>query len=180
MTDNEAHPKRTRRILLKGLAGSGATAAAIKMLPATWTRPVVDSVTLPAHAATSVTLNGDFSGSAPAQIAGVDNRLIDAFISSAVANNVEVRVCLIGVVDNLVAEVLISIGGDNGARQNVPLPFSLDLSGSFSTSGYENAHATGNINGGQVEGRVTFTNTNIHADEFADYVATPGECPIED
>ena len=50
----------SRRKLLKSIAaGSGAIVAG-KSLPESWTRPVVDSVMLPAHAQTSVCCEGVF------------------------------------------------------------------------------------------------------------------------
>ncbi|MDZ7842378.1 MAG: hypothetical protein U5R46_16385 [Gammaproteobacteria bacterium] len=44
---------KNRRRLLKTIAGAGGIYTAGKMLPETWTRPVVDAVSLPAHAQTS-------------------------------------------------------------------------------------------------------------------------------
>lgn len=52
--------------------------------------------------------------------------------------------------------------------------------GDLVTRGYETVRVTGSTDDEQVKGRVTFTNTNIPADEFADYVATPGACQIPD
>lgn len=42
-----------RRRLMKSLAATGGIFATAKLLPDSWTRPVVDSVTLPAHAQSS-------------------------------------------------------------------------------------------------------------------------------
>jgi hypothetical protein len=47
--------KNPRRSLLKAIAGAGSLYTAGKLLPETWTRPVVDAVSLPAHAQTSGT-----------------------------------------------------------------------------------------------------------------------------
>jgi hypothetical protein len=54
ITDTESGTVATRRRLLKSaLLGGGALGVAQFLVPARWTRPVVEAVTLPAHAATS-------------------------------------------------------------------------------------------------------------------------------
>jgi hypothetical protein len=59
MKDNKSD--KSRRKLLKSIAaGSGAIVAG-KSLPENWSRPVVDSVMLPAHAQTSY---GPYAGAA--------------------------------------------------------------------------------------------------------------------
>lgn len=45
--------QKYRRSLLKAIAGAGGIYTAGRVLPETWTRPVVDVVSLPAHAQTS-------------------------------------------------------------------------------------------------------------------------------
>ena len=61
MTDKKS--SESRRKLLKSIAaGSGAIVAG-KSLPESWSRPVVDSVMLPAHAETSP-ITGPFAGTA--------------------------------------------------------------------------------------------------------------------
>ena len=59
---------KSRRKLLKSIAaGSGAIVAG-KSLPESWSRPVVDSVMLPAHAQTSTApSSGPFAGGATTQ-----------------------------------------------------------------------------------------------------------------
>ncbi|MFW2440424.1 MAG: hypothetical protein ACN4GR_13770 [Arenicellales bacterium] len=67
---------KSRRKLLKSIAaGSGAVIAG-KSLPESWTRPVVDSVMLPAHAQTSPALPVSFFGASviPATLASLDNQ----------------------------------------------------------------------------------------------------------
>jgi len=60
MTDNKS--SESRRKLLKSIAaGSGAIVAG-KSLPESWSRPVVDSVILPAHAQTSPGFDGNYTG----------------------------------------------------------------------------------------------------------------------
>jgi anaerobic selenocysteine-containing dehydrogenase len=44
----------SRRKLLKSIAAGTGAVVAGKSLPESWSRPVVDSVMLPAHAATSI------------------------------------------------------------------------------------------------------------------------------
>jgi hypothetical protein len=53
MSDNNEKKSISRRKLLKSLAASGGAVIAGKSLPESWSRPVVDSVMLPAHALTS-------------------------------------------------------------------------------------------------------------------------------
>ena len=49
-----------KRTLLKGILGSSSAIAAAKVTPASWTKPVVETVALPAHA---IMTDGDGSGS---------------------------------------------------------------------------------------------------------------------
>jgi hypothetical protein len=78
-----------RRRLLKALAGAGGVFAAGKSVPEKWTRPVVDSVLLPAHA--QATGNGPWSGNGtattfgPGPDKGLGGRLLDAVIPQAEA-----------------------------------------------------------------------------------------------
>jgi hypothetical protein len=59
--------KPGRRRLLASLAGAGGAVVAGKSIPGTWVRPVVSSVVLPAHAATSETKYAPSSGMATLQ-----------------------------------------------------------------------------------------------------------------
>lgn len=54
-----------RRGALKRLAAGGAAAGVLATLPSRWTRPVVESVALPAHAQTSPSDDGDFFTTGP-------------------------------------------------------------------------------------------------------------------
>ena len=54
MSDKKDKKAISRRKLLKGLAAGGGAVIAGKSLPESWSRPVVDSVMLPAHAITSL------------------------------------------------------------------------------------------------------------------------------
>jgi hypothetical protein len=80
-----------RRKLLKSVAAGGGAIIAGKTLPKEWSRPVVDSVILPAHAATSL---GPFSGSAGSVMLDSDSMLaqaMDAVIPQAHAQYEYVR-----------------------------------------------------------------------------------------
>lgn len=63
----------SRRRALRGIVAGGGAGAVAAFVPGTWTRPVVDSVLLPAHAQTSVTPYqsvgsvGDISGLEPSE-----------------------------------------------------------------------------------------------------------------
>lgn len=78
-----------RRRLLKALGGAGGTIAAGKVLPEKWTRPVVESVLLPAHAqATGQNPVLNFAGSVtPGASAGpgpsTANKVLDFLIPPA-------------------------------------------------------------------------------------------------
>lgn len=53
---NKKNIKESRRRLIKAAAGSGGVIVGAKVAPKEWTKPIVDSVILPAHAQTSPTL----------------------------------------------------------------------------------------------------------------------------
>jgi hypothetical protein len=74
---------RHRRNLLKAMASLGGAAAVGKSLPERWTKPVVDAVLLPAHAATSIA-NGTYSGSASNTFGR--NDWLDYLVPKAYAN----------------------------------------------------------------------------------------------
>ena len=86
MTDKKSI--ESRRKLLKSIAAGGGAIVAGKSLPETWTRPVVDSVMLPAHAQTS----GGFAGAAGGVSASISQEsnlfatLMDSMVEPAHAN----------------------------------------------------------------------------------------------
>ena len=89
MPDNQTTKGNARRKLLKGIAaGSGAVIAG-KNLPDSWSRPVVDTVMLPAHAQTSMMR---FTGSSNEQGSITPDsqfvRAIDGLVSEAHAGDV--------------------------------------------------------------------------------------------
>jgi hypothetical protein len=99
-----------RRRLVKALVGSGSILAAGKMLPEEWTRPVVESVVLPAHAQATGTVAGLFSGDleilGPGPAASnpaPGSSILDFFVSPAHAQN--------GLSCNVVTSLLISVSG---------------------------------------------------------------------
>jgi len=81
------HSKAARRLILKSLAASGGGVIASKAIPKSWTRPVIDSVLLPAHASTS-NVNEDAQANSAAEAnpcvgesrtIGADERFINIF-----------------------------------------------------------------------------------------------------
>ena len=77
------HTKNRRR-LLKALAGAGGVYTTAKIVPETWTKPVVDALSLPAHAQTSVT----YSGAVRLQLSGelsppAGDSVLDLIVPSA-------------------------------------------------------------------------------------------------
>ena len=52
--NNESIGNLPRRKLLKGMVAGGSGLSALVIVPERWTRPIVNSVILPAHAATSI------------------------------------------------------------------------------------------------------------------------------
>ena len=84
---------KSRRKLLKAIAaGSGAIVAG-RSLPESWTRPVVDSVLLPAHALTSnaviysAIVRGVFLGAAPQEKESLFAKAVDTLIPEASAGD---------------------------------------------------------------------------------------------
>lgn len=61
--------ERARRKILRSLVFTGGVGAGSSLIPATWTRPVVEAVTLPAHAQTT---GPGFNGTGPVEF--IDGR----------------------------------------------------------------------------------------------------------
>ncbi|MDB4522266.1 hypothetical protein N9100_02525 [Gammaproteobacteria bacterium] len=95
MTDKKS--SENRRKLLKSIAaGSGAIVAG-KSLPESWSRPVVDSVMLPAHAQTSQPelSTGPFAGGATTQLPALESdslfsQINDTLVPQAQAGAIEI------------------------------------------------------------------------------------------
>lgn len=90
-----AKTRHSRRRLLKSIAGAGGVYAAGKMLPEQWTKPVVDAVSLPAHAQTS----GPFFGviPLPPEEASAPAGLLDLIFPKAYAQEAgrEAHICVV-------------------------------------------------------------------------------------
>ena len=84
----DTNDKNSRRSLLKKLAVGGIAGAA---LPTQWSRPVVDSVMLPAHAQTSDSSvyggggGGPVAGPGPAPTNSIGEEILDFFTTPAQA-----------------------------------------------------------------------------------------------
>jgi hypothetical protein len=108
MTDQTQNKHTARRKLLKSVVAGGGVFAVGKMLPESWTRPVVQAVALPAHAQTSP---GNFDGlyvqdrriafSQPVEVR--ERSILDMFVSPAQAASF---FC------NAVTRIQISVNGD--------------------------------------------------------------------
>jgi len=91
MTDKKS--SESRRKLLKSIAaGSGAVIAG-KSLPESWSRPVVDSVMLPAHAQTSPGYDGNYTDALNLGSLDLGNTMLAALVSDAHANGVSDSLC---------------------------------------------------------------------------------------
>ena len=85
MSDNKS--SESRRKLLKSIAaGSGAIVAG-KSLPESWSRPVVDSVMLPAHAQTSTATSNYFGGVVEVGQGPVFNNVMLATLAGSLIND---------------------------------------------------------------------------------------------
>ena len=109
---------KNRRKLLKSIAAGSGVVVAGKSLPDNWSRPVVDSVMLPAHAQTS----GSYSGSATVQgtIGMLESdsliaQAVDSMVPEAAAflGTYKASWCIIPVSDTQ-ADVTFLVHGDLG------------------------------------------------------------------
>ena len=87
---NKTNESSGRRKLLKTAAASSGMAVVATALPTNWTKPVVDSILLPAHAQTSAVIGGVYTAAAvgitlsPKKMkTGVQYALLDTLISPA-------------------------------------------------------------------------------------------------
>jgi hypothetical protein len=115
MTDSKKPEQRnvSRRNALKLLLGGGVLGSAVA-LPSRWTRPVVESVVLPAHAQLSGVRSYSGSGTVtrPAQGAVDPSRLLDLLVPTAVAGGVapsEINFDICIVVTDGIADVHINL-----------------------------------------------------------------------
>lgn len=77
---------RSRRRLIKVLAGTGSVVLGAKFLPEKWAKPVVDSVVLPAHAQLSVPFTMSCTATPPAGTTLANPIVIDPLIYQATPN----------------------------------------------------------------------------------------------
>ena len=166
MTDKKSN--ESRRKLLKSIAaGSGAIVAG-KSLPEKWSRPVVDSVLLPAHAQTSPTPPAD----TPPAINGVftnfsngtsnDFKLLDELIPTAMAQSDALDICIN--VENGIAEIFIPWQGTFWSG-SAALPITSPLSLTPNVAGCEfdtiSVTAIPNGDGTEISGNQTGTQSGI-------------------
>lgn len=90
--DDTPTGRNSRRRVLKTALMGGASITAFKLAPESWTRPVVEAVSLPAHAQTSLALpdgpwssGGESDGPGPARDRGLGDRLLNAILPEAQA-----------------------------------------------------------------------------------------------
>jgi hypothetical protein len=123
MQDANQHKRR----LLRAVTLGAAAAATTKVLPARWSRPVVDSAVLPAHAQATVIAGGEFAGGVTIaathphnpnlELAGLGDRLLQTVVPTARAQtldslNLYIRTASDTTVDVL-AVVVFTDPGDN-------------------------------------------------------------------
>lgn len=93
--------KNSRRKVLKVAAGAGLIAGTKAGWESDkWTKPVVETVLLPAHAQTSTVLNGTFAGSTNITTATLDPSGFDILIPTAHANGISIQADLCLVVED--------------------------------------------------------------------------------
>ena len=149
-----AEPKLTksRRKLLKSIALGGGAIAVGKTLPQSWTRPVVESVMLPAHAQASVPSVLSFSG--------------QVFDSNSLTDNTDAND------KSLLAKVMDSVVPEAKADHNLAhtADLCIEVNGSSCSiqmlgySGGRHYEGSGSIAGGDFE--VELTQTNICDPEY--------------
>lgn len=101
--NNHAASQARRKVLTTALLGAGAATASLCLAPERWSRPVIQSVTLPAHAQTSIELGagGWFGGSAsmlgfrdaPPTVRNLARRVSDFLVTPARAGSRPVTDC---------------------------------------------------------------------------------------
>jgi hypothetical protein len=145
MTDKKSI--ESRRKLLKSIAAGGGAIVAGKSLPESWSRPIVDSVMLPAHAQTS----GGFAGAAGSVSASISQEsnlfaiLMDRMVEPAHAS-VEPTV-------TYKAEVCVDDNGNGTA--NVKTVVSRDDGDCMFSNKYEATNVPIGINAGYKNMKMT-------------------------
>jgi len=188
----ESNTQTNRRRLLKTLAVGGGVVVAGKTLPEHWTRPAVDAVALPAHAQTSFTGNGSFTG---AQTVAEAGNILDGLVATAMASYPTDAQFCINVVDGMASiQVLFGTSGVSAAFYtgapvtvpfaNVTLTYRDELS--CASVGYPvviSGQLTSSNGVHKIEGTITLESSNplISVDYSLDLVPgpcdlTPGDC----
>lgn len=146
--------KSRRRVLKTALLG-GASITAFKLAPESWTRPVVEAVSLPVHAQMSVILpdgpwaSGSPVGPGPARDRGLGDRLLNAILPEAKAGEDAAAECpatfgiCIDKIDDSTIRVRIGFNGDQFDDRNV----GVSESGGLFTFAGQFGGGTWNVNG---------------------------------
>ncbi len=175
--------KNERRNLLRALTLGGGAVAATR-LPATWSKPVVDSVTLPAHAQTSLV---SVSGGLLFNVNSVDATPLDLLVPRAMAQFSSVATATVcfdpGPDGEILVRALVDINDGcyhdiayltGTATQGVDTALILQKGPCFGTDLVAMVNVT--LSGTSASGRFEFTNIFITAStEFV--VSDPG-CSI--
>jgi hypothetical protein len=164
-----------RRRLLKALAGTGAVAAT-GAVTSHWSRPLVESVLLPAHAATSV--NGTFATTSALTLNITANDVLDFFVPKAYADVTTACLDLCSTVENGVAncKAIVDVAG---------LKYYFEGSGIVvggGTVSLTNVHNCGSVTatisinsvGTTADGTFTFTYLS------GSFAISPGTCSLVD
>jgi len=158
-----AEPKPGRRRLLKALAGAGGVFATGALLPERWTRPVVESIIVPAHAQATGVLARSYAGSnfvspggSVLASRGLGQRILNTVIPAANAGEPNgifvnpVSVCLQPGAGTVAIQIYDCIVGT--ATGNAPLNANGSFSGSVNIWGVSGqldpAGGTVDLNGG--------------------------------
>ena len=148
----------SRRKLLKSIAaGSGAIVAG-KSLPESWSRPVVDSVMLPAHAQTSPTCSTGFAGTYAGNVSGTVTRCNDA--TDPVTAGLQIIInadCTVAVTYNT-ARPFTGTGTIVGDSFSVPISRTEDCGAAAGTNDGTGTVA-GTVSGTQITGTASFGGT---------------------
>ena len=173
MTDKKSN-ESPRKLLKSIAAGSGAIVAG-KSLPEKWSRPVVDSVLLPAHAQTSPTPPAD----TPPAINGVftnfsngtsnDFKLLDELIPTAMAQSEALDICIN--VENGIAEIFIPWQGTfwSGSAA-LPITSPLSLTPDSSNCEFDTLSVTAipNADGTEISGVQSGTQSGVGSCDAGD------------
>ena len=143
---SDINSSESRRKLLKSIAAGTGAVVAGKSLPEIWTKPVVDSVLLPAHAQTSQVLAGFYSASGLAQL---DDGLLETLIPSAHAAFPSDYCFHVNSSGSVLIQVMVA---GSVYQVNATLPFNRSLTSS--DGGSSRVSITGDVMGGSMVGSI--------------------------